>query len=834
MGNSGLDFKPLEAFYQSVGWVPYAFQKEVYAEVVSQKNGLLNAPTGSGKTLALSLPFILNNDRQRGQKSLRMIWVTPVRALSSEICLALERAIKQAGKNLKVAVRTGDTTAAQRKKIKENPPDILITTPETIHILLSQMGREEYFSNLEYLVVDEWHDLLSTKRGVQMELALAAFRFFKPQIQVWGISATIGNLEEALSTLVGADPKPFAIVSANLEKNIQIQTIYPDSLEMMSWSGHLGVQLAPATLPIIENARCTLLFTNTRSQAENWFQTLLQLQPDWAGQMALHHGSLDRKIRSWVEKSIHDGRLKLVVCTSSLDLGVDFKPVDTVIQVGSPKNVSRFVQRAGRSGHAPGEISKIYFVPANTWELAESVIFQKAIFQNCFESRPPLKLAFDVLIQFLLTLSAGGGFNPKTWLPIIRNIYSYRDLSDQNWQEILNFIRFGGNALDAYPDFKKAEPDECGNWRFTHRKMEREHRFQIGTIATDFSMKVKLMRGKYLGTIEEDFIRRLKPGTRFTFSGKGLELIDIRYQEALVKVLQKPEGIIPSWSGGRMPLSGEVSFLLRETLDEFIREGPLTEEMHFVEPMLRYQQEVSHLPSMQEILIETYQSREGHHLFTYPMEGRLVHEGLAMLMAYRISKNHPASFSLAMNDYGFELLSDLPIGIPKPEILFSTSGVGHELKSCNNYSELSKKKFRDIATISGLVPKASWEGRRGQTNLQRSAGLFFSAFQEYDPRHILLLQALDETMSQQLEEHRLRQALQRMSISTPVIRHLETPSPLCFPIMVDRFREKHSNEKVEDWVDRILEKYPDSSTHSKSENKKRRGYPKERPLKKYK
>ena len=388
MPNAPALFSPAEDWFAQQGWQPFPFQRETWEAYLAGESGLLNAPTGSGKTYALWVPCLLSfiqqhpdDYRTTHNNGLRVLWITPLRALAKDLRVAMERASEAMEVPWQVAVRSGDTSTSDRQKQLRRLPECLITTPESLHLLLSQKDHRRVFRRLECVVADEWHELLGTKRGVQLELALSHLKHLRPELRVWGVSATIGNLEQAKDILLGPD-RAGKIVRSKVEKNIEVQSVIPERVDKFPWAGHLGIRMLPQVVPIIEQSGATLLFTNTRSQTEIWYQRLLEAVPDLAGQIAMHHGSLDNEVRTWVEEALHAGILKLVVCTSSLDLGVDFRPVETVIQVGSPKGISRFLQRAGRSGHQPGATSKIYFLPTHSLELLEAAAIQEAIRQK--------------------------------------------------------------------------------------------------------------------------------------------------------------------------------------------------------------------------------------------------------------------------------------------------------------------------------------------------------------------------------------------------------------------------------------------------------------------
>lgn len=783
-------------WFDQLKWKPLSFQREAWNAFVSGHCGIVNAPTGSGKTYSLMLPALLKAAEMNHVSGVKMVWITPLRALAKEIHLATEKAIKGLQLSVTCAVRTGDTPTSVKNKQKNKPPDILITTPESLHLLLSQKGYAKYFRALFAVVVDEWHELLGSKRGVQTELALCRLKSLQSGLQIWGISATIGNMDEAMQVLLGSDFKKGVWIKNTDHKPVEIMTIIPNEIERFPWAGHLGITLLAQILPIVEQSKSTLIFTNTRSQAEIWYHRLLEAEPDLAGQIAMHHGSISQELRNWVEDRLYEGKLKAVVCTSSLDLGVDFRPVETVIQIGSPKGVARCLQRAGRSGHAPGKASKIYFVPTHSLELLEGAALREAIQHRLIEHRIPYIRSFDVLIQYLVTLAVSDGFQPDEILREIRNTASFQSITDEEFAEVLQFITVGGPSLKEYEEFHKVVVEE-GVYKVVSKKIAMRHRLSIGTIVSDMMMQVKYLNGKLIGHIEEWFISKLKPGDVFFLAGSPLEILHIRDSEVTVRKSKSKQGIIPSWQGGRMPLSSQLTESLRRV---FLHASH--PEIDALKPLFQTQQERSIIPDENTFLIEKIKTREGFHVFFYPFEGRWVHEGMAQLFAYRISTIRPFSFSIAMNDYGFELLSDqeIPLDEAMKQGLFAVDHLIEDIRASINDTELAKRRFRDIARIAGLVFSGYPGAYKKERHLQAGSSLFFEVFSQYEPNHLLLRQAYEEVYVFQMEYQRLYNRLSKIKKMKIQVMHPVKPTPLCFPIMAERIREKFSNEPIEERI----------------------------------
>lgn len=803
----------------------FSFQEEAWHHIIEGKSGLVNAPTGCGKTFSVFLGALINfinhhpDDYQTKSKNgLQLLWITPLRALAKDIGRAMEEVVQELGMSWQIGIRNGDTDINERARQKRQMPEVLIITPESLHLLLAQKGYADTFKTLRILAVDEWHELLGSKRGVQVELAVSRIvGAARKQTEtgspasgiatdkvpcIWGISATIGNLEQAKEVLLSPLQEKGVIVRANMRKDVEVESVIPDEIEKYPWAGHLGIKLVEKVVSIILKNRTTLLFINTRGMSELWYQSLLNTAPELAGVIALHHGSIDQELRQWVEENLHTGRLKAVVCTASLDLGVDFRPVETVIQVGSPKGVARFLQRAGRSGHQPDAVSKIYFLPTHSLELVEAAALKQAIGEQLIESREPMLLCFDVLIQYLCTLAISDGFMPEEIFAEIRQTYCYRDITEDEWRQLLHHITEGGTALQQYDEYKKVEIID-GVYRITGRRIAMRHRLHIGTIVSDSMLKVKFFSGGYIGVIEEYFISRLEPGDVFTLAGRNLELVMIKDMTVLVKKTNAKKSTVPSWNGGRMPLSANLGKKLRETFNlAFEKKTAKPIELQVLKPLFDRQEKHSHVPKANELLIEQIETKDGYHLFVYPFEGRLVHEAMAAILAYRISRIRPITFSFAMNDYGFELLSDQPIPVDDSNVydLFSSDNLFNDIQRSVNATEMAKRKFRDIAVIGGLIFQGYPGEYKKARHLQSSASLLFKVFAEYEPDNLLLKQAYQEVFAQQMEEVRLRDMLQRIERSDIVITWPEQLTPFCFPIKVDSMREDLSSEKLEDRV----------------------------------
>lgn len=788
------------------GHEPFSFQSQTWERYHNNFSGMVVAPTGFGKTFSVFLAVVIDylNHPNNYKKGLKLIWISPLRSLAKDLAKAMSAVVEEIGLDWEVAVRNGDTPTNVRRKQERLMPDVLLTTPETLHLLFSQKKNSRWFKNVACIAVDEWHELLGSKRGVLTELAIARIKKLSSKTRIWGISATIGNLEEAKNVLI-----PYALkttmIRAKEKKKIEIVSVLPDEVEELSWAGHLGKMMSSKIIPIIYENSTTLIFTNTRNQSELWYQIIIEEAPDLIGQIAIHHGSIDKVQRNWIEEAISEGLLKAVVCTSSLDLGVDFKPVDCVIQIGSAKGIARFMQRAGRSGHSPFEVSKMYAVPTHSLQLIEVAAVKEAIKQNEIEARHPYVLTYDILVQFLVTLAVGEGFKPDESYAFIKQIHAFQYLTKEEFDWCIHFITNGGNTLNSYEEFHKVVLDDDGVYRVRSRRIAMMHRMNIGVIVGEVMMYVKFFSGGYIGMIEEFFISKLKKGDAFVLGGKVVEMQQIKDMTVLVKRSKKKKAITPSWLGGRLPLTSYLTHFLRLKLNDALTPNNREKELKFLHPLLKRQENNSHIPKSDEFLVEKIETKEGHHLFVYPFEGRLVHEIMASLIAYRISKIKKLTFTIAQNDYGFELLSDQEIPLHKDNInsIFSKENLIQDVTASINASEMASRKFRDIAVVAGLVVQSQPGNKKSNKSLQSSSGLIFRVLNDYEPNNLLLKQAYNEVFDYELEKVRLQGAFQRISESKIILKKANNFTPLSFPLKVDSLRGTMSNEELSKRIERI-------------------------------
>lgn len=792
--------KPLTQWFASKGWKPAKFQRDVWKHQRDGKEGLVLTPTGSGKTLAVLGGALLRAAEEASSKgaALKILWITPLRALATDTVRAIEEPVKALGLNWTVAMRTGDGSSRDRRLARQGKAEIIVITPESLELELSYADSERTFANVSSIIVDEWHELLDNKRGVLLQLSLARVREIAAQAKTWGLSATIGNPEQARDVLIPENPHAVLIGDAK-PRPVKITTLLPEHGERFPWAGHLGLSQLARVTKELGKARTSIIFCNTRAQAELWHRALSTTWMDDPETLALHHGSLSMGVRQSVEKGVRDGQIRCVVSTSSLDLGVDFPEVDQVFQVGSPKGLSRLLQRAGRAKHQPGETGVLLSAPTHALELAEFAAAREALKHHAIEPRVPLTLTLDVLAQHCVTRALGGGFESDGLFEQVKKTHAFRHLTKAQWEAVLKFIVQGGEALEHYPEYRRVTLDNDGIYRVNDRRIAFRHRLSIGTITSDGAMLVKYAKGGTLGSVEEQFITRLKPRDVFHFAGKALELVQVRDMTAFVRLAKNISGTVPRWQGGRMPLSTALATWVRKALAGEI-DSP---EMKRLRPLLELQSRVSALPTEGTLLAEWIKTREGWQLFFYPFAGRSVHEGLAALIALRWSRHAPNTITFACNDYGLVLRAQ---GNAKmtPKLLrelLDPLNLLEDLEASVNLSELARRQFREVARVAGLLPpNMPGKQQRNMRQLQASGGLLFDVLERYDPQHILLAQARREVLETQLGFSGLRDLLDQITHQKIDWKTPERLTPLSFPLWAEMARGTLSSEA---WKDRV-------------------------------
>lgn len=795
----------ITSWFSAKGWKPLPFQLEAWQKIFAGSDGIISVPTGAGKTYAAYMAALakLHFCKKSG---LQILYITPLRALAQDLSHALEQPIVEMALPYRVEKRTGDTKASERIKQIKNPPEILLTTPESLAIMLCNSEANVRFGTVSMIIVDELHELMGSKRGSLLELNLARLKKITPKVQLWGITATIGNVEEAAKVCGGTDRAPELIV-AKIPREVELETLLPNDVNSLPWAGKLGMRMLPYLVNKIDINSSTLIFTNTRSQAERWYQAIVELRPEWKSIIGLHHSSIDRKERECIEERLKKGELKCVVSTSSLDLGVDFSPVEQVFQIGSPKSVARLLQRAGRSSHRPMTACRLCIVPTHALEIAELKAYRLALKRQFIEKRHPLIRPYDVLIQHIMSSAVAGGFSKESLFDEIVTAYSYKNLSRDEFERCIVFLTTGGRALGAYPEYQKLVEDN-NVYKIVDKKLITFHKLNIGTITSDISIPVKLGKGKVLGSVEESFLSNIKPGDHFLFGGRVLELIQLRDLTAYVRLSKKEPKHVAVWQGGRLPYSASLGQFIRESLDTNDKTYP---ESLFLEEILAIQRKLSHVPHRDEFLIERVKSREGWHLFFYPFEGKSTNEALGYIISSRLAKLNSVTFTISCNDYGVELLSRDAVDIfAITNALFTsedTASLEKEIESLMNINELSRSAFREIARIAGLIFQGYPGKHKTHRQIQVSSSLLFEVFSKYDSENVLLKQAKNEIMHSKFDIDQLQRILDRLTRSRIVLRDMKRFTPFALPLFIERVSGQLTTETLSERVEKIKQSW---------------------------
>ncbi len=798
----------MKTWFAVRGWKPWPFQTAAWKAFAAGREGLVHVPTGAGKTYAaFGGPLQALRRGAFGKRpGLKIVYVTPLRALARDIELALAEAVAGLGVTARVESRTGDTSSSVRARQQQRLPEVLVTTPESLALLIARGDATEVLAQVGAVIVDEWHELLGNKRGVQLQLTLTRLRALSPKMRTWGVSATLQDPEAAARALVAVGTEPI-VVRGSMSRPVTLATLLPETLEAFPWAGHLGAVMLQPVLAALDPSVATLIFTNTRSQAERWYQLLKEARPEWAELLALHHGSIDKEARERAEAGLKSGAVRIVVATSSLDLGIDFPEVERVFQIGSPKGMGRLLQRAGRSAHRPLATCSVTCVPTHGLELLEFAAARRSLAdgEQAIERRVAPRGALDVLVQHLVSCALGGGFTVESMAAEVRSAYSYRDLSDEDLQWCLRFITTGGNVLEAYPAYRRVDVVD-GRYVVLDQRQARQHRLNIGTIVGNETAQVKLMTGKRLGSVEEGYIARLRPGDRFLFAGRTLELVKLRDLEAVVKLASGKTTNVPAWQGGFLPLSSSLGSALRGLVAELSVGKPALEpETRAAAPILDAQLALSVLPAAAELLVETWRSREGDHLFVHSFAGRSSNETISALLALRLSRKVKATFAIVANDYGFALITAAKVAwddLVGPDD-FTLAQLDADLAATVDAAQGAKRQFREIARIAGLVHQAYPGQRKTGRAVHASASLLYDTLERFDPGNALVEQAKREASRDLHEDGALVETLQRLGVARWLRVSLKRPSPFAFPLVVERIRARLGSESLAERVHRM-------------------------------
>lgn len=787
-------------WFSSRGWSPRAHQLEVFEHVTRGENVLLISPTGGGKTLAGFLPSLAELAEAPKSSGVHTLYISPLKALAVDIARNLETPVKEMGLPVIVETRTGDTPHSRRKRQRERPPDILITTPEQVSLLVADPGAGHMLSGLRTIILDELHSLVTSKRGVLLSLALTRLQAHSSQLRRIGLSATVADPDALRAWLVSTNQPAAKLVQgkAGASPNIRILK----SAERVPWSGHSSRYAFEDIYEEIKAAKLTLVFVNTRSQAEMTFQGLWDANEDHLP-IALHHGSLDVGQRRKVEAAMAAGKLRAVVCTSTLDLGIDWGDVDLVIHVGAPKGSSRLLQRIGRSNHRLDVPSQALLVPSNRFEVLECLAAQQAARANAQDTEYPFVLKFDVLAQHILGRAVAGPFLPDVLFEEVKTAWTYRNLAREDFDRVVDFVSTGGYALRTYERYAKLRLMADGRLRLSHPSLAQQYRLNSGTIVEDEMLKVRLAHvkkrlgkrmivgGRVLGELEEWFLSQLSPGDTFLFSGEILRFEGLDEFGALATRSQATEPRIPSYQGGKFPLSTYLAERVREILADPSQWPALPAQ---VGDWLAMQRWKSILPSSAQMLIETFPRADKHYMVCYPFEGRLAHQTLGMLLTRRLERAgaHPLGFVASEYALVIWTVRDLSLMIDTQRLslphLFDEDMLGDDLDAWLAESSLMKRTFRNAAIIAGLVEKR-WPGKEKTTRQTTvNTDLIYDVLRTHQPDHVLLRAAWDDAADGLIDVHRLGALLRRIK-GQLVHRALDTVSPLAVPVMLEIGRE---------------------------------------------
>ncbi|MEZ5871633.1 MAG: ligase-associated DNA damage response DEXH box helicase [Nitratireductor sp.] len=803
-------------WFAAKGWRPRAHQLELLGRVQGGESMLLIAPTGAGKTLAGFLPTLtdlaVRTKRRPGEayKGVHTLYISPLKALAVDIKRNLETPISEMGLPIGIETRTGDTPPHKRQRQKLAPPEILLTTPEQLALLIASPDAPRFFEDLETVIFDELHSLVISKRGHLLALGLARLRSFRPQLKTIGLSATVAEPNELRQWLVGQGPMGEVHMSGLIEVagGAKPEITILKSRERVPWSGHSARHAMAEVYEVIRTHRTTLLFVNTRSQAELLFQELWKINDD-SLPIALHHGSLDVSQRRKVEQAMAANSLRAVVATSTLDLGIDWGDVDLVVHVGAPKGASRLAQRIGRSNHRMDEPSRAILVPANRFEVLECQAALDANYLGAQDTPPLRDGALDVLAQHVTGTACAGPFHSDALYAEVTGAAPYAALSRKDFDRIVDFVATGGYALRSYEHYARIRQTADGSWRLTHPRFAQQYRLNAGTIIEAPMLDVRLTRsrgrgantrgGPVLGRIEEGFLESLVQGDTFLFAGKTLRYEGIRENTCFASLANDRDPAIPYYAGGKFPLSTYLADQVRAMLADPDSWKRLPKQ---VSEWLSIQRAVSVLPKRDELLVETFPRAERHYMVAYPFEGRLAHQTLGMLLTKRLERARARPLGFVATDYALAIWGLMDFGrmfeaneLPLSQ-LFDEDMLGDDLETWLDESFLLKRTFRHCATIAGLIEKRHPGKEKSGRQMTVSSDLIYDVLRSHDPGHILLEATRDDAAQGLLDVHRLGEMLSRIR-GRIMHKRLEHISPLAVPIMLEIGKESVAGDASE-------------------------------------
>lgn len=775
-------------WFKTKGWAAYPHQLEMIEQANNGKSILLIAPTGSGKTLSGFLPSLIDLT-QRPHQGLHTLYLSPIKALAVDIARNLETPLSEMGLPITVETRTGDTPQAKRNRQRVRPPNMLMTTPESLELMLSWPDADRLFGSVKMIIIDEIHALAGTKRGDLLSLSLAALRSLAPQSQSIGLSATVAK-PERFTPWLASHQDSLCVLKPDLTKAIDLSILETEA-GRLPWAGHGGLYAAKEIYALITKHRPCLVFVNTRAQAEMLFQALW-VHNDLTLKIGLHHGSLEVGLRRKTEAAMARGELDAVVATSSLDLGIDWADIQLVIQVGAPKGTSRLMQRIGRAGHRLDAPSRAMIVPANRFEVLESLAAKINVEERLLDDVPDHDGGLDVLAQHIVGRAVAGPFDADQLYEQVRGAAHYHRLTRDSFDRVLDFVATGGYALGHYSQFQRIVQGVDGMWRLTSRRVATRWRMNVGTIVESDTVKVRLKGGPVLGEIEDYFVQGLSPGDSFIFAGRILEFAGMKANQMLARPGRRGEPKIPAYAGGRLPLSPGLAQRVRQLLND-----PQTHRYlpPMVQEWLSIQKWVSVLPGEDSLLVETFPRGGKTYMVAYCFAGRNAHQTLGMLLTRRMEREGLGPLGFVATDYAIAVWSRHRVHTP--ENLFTTDILGDDLEEWMAESSMLKRSFRQVAIISGLIDKNSPGAEKTGKQVTINSDLIYDVLRQHQPDH-LLLQATRADAARGMTDIKRLSDLLALYDGDIVHQPLERVSPLSVPLLLEVGRESVTASAVDE------------------------------------
>jgi len=779
---------PIARWFDARGWTPRRHQRAMLEAGQRGEHVLLVAPTGAGKTLAGFLPSLVDLV-ENPREGLHSLYISPLKALAVDVQRNLLTPIEEMGLDLRVETRTGDTPSDRKARQRVRPPQMLLTTPESLSLLLSYPDADYLFETLDTVIIDEIHAFAADKRGDLLNLSLARLQTIRPSLRRVGLSATVAEPDAYRAWLAPhGDADSVTLVEGEPGAPPDLTILTPEG--RVPWSGHSGKYAAKQVIEIIAQHRMTLVFCNTRGLAELIFQELWAENDDNLA-IGIHHGSLSREARRKVEAAMAAGKLRGLVATASLDLGIDWGDIDCVIQMGAPKGSSRLLQRIGRANHRMDEPSKAILIPGNRFEYLEAQAAYDAVMAGERDAERFRPGARDVLAQHVMALACAGPLAPDRLLAEIRSATPYAAMTMAELEQILGFISTGGYALRAYDRFQRLVRDPDGTWRLAHPRFAQAHRINAGIIVDQPAVDIRFANGRKLGTVEEMFAATLAPGDRFFFSGMSLEVVRQTEAELIVRASSK-SAQIPSWGGTRMAMSTHLADKVRHFLAEPEQWHRFPNDVH---EWLEMQRLRSVLPRPDQLLVETFPHEGLHYMVVYSFEGWNAHQSLGMLLTRRMEERGLKPIGFVSNDYALAIYSVDPVRDPAG--LFSADILDHEFVAWVEESSLLKRAFRDVAVISGLIERQQPGQRKSGRQVSFSTDLIYDVLRRYEPDHLLLRAAWADARARMTDVGRLGELLDRAA-GTILHVPLKHVSPLAVPVLIMIGREHVAQHETDD------------------------------------